>query len=79
LLDDKNHLPKTTQRPVFVVLTKNTKLGLAEITEQYGKCLLVIDASNSLWKIKQWKSEAEFLHLQCFDVIENGAFEYNIP
>jgi competence protein ComEC len=39
---------------------------------------VVLDASNSLWKIAKWKTACEALNLPCFSVPDEGAFVYTI-
>lgn len=63
----------------YLVLSKNTKINLPEIARKYRPSLVIMDASNSLWKIAQWKKQCEELHLQSFSVSTQGAFVVNLP
>ena len=63
----------------FLVLSKNIKINLPEIARKYRPSQVIMDGSNSLWKIAQWKKECEELHLQNFSVSTQGAFVVNLP
>src|SRR5690606_14757564 len=39
----------------YLILTKNTKINLPLIAHKYRPSQVIMDASNSLWKIAQWK------------------------
>ena len=58
----------------YLILSKNAKLNLADITHTFDCGLIIFDASNSLWKIEQWKKECEDLHLRSHSVPHEGAF-----
>ena len=58
----------------FLVLSKNIKINLPEIARKYRPSQVIIDGSNSLWKIAQWKKECEELHLRSHSVATQGAF-----
>jgi competence protein ComEC len=62
-----------------LVLANKTKQSLEEWTKTVRTNLLIIDASNSLWKIEQWKTAAGKLNLPCFSVPEQGAFVGSAP
>jgi len=58
----------------YVVLSKNARLRLADLSKNFNCKKYIFDSSNSLWKIDQWKKECEELHLQFHSVPEQGAF-----
>lgn len=39
--------------------------------------IVVLDATNSLWKIEQWKKACEELLLRCHSVTQEGTFVYS--
>jgi competence protein ComEC len=57
-----------------LLICKNPKIRIADIDASISPTTIVFDASNSLWKIAQWKKECEELHLQYFITGEQGAF-----
>ncbi len=57
-----------------LLISNNPKLPIADIASAVSPTIIVFDASNSLWKIAQWKKECEELHLQYFITAEQGAF-----
>jgi competence protein ComEC len=62
----------------YLIISKNPKIKIAEL-EKFFECKkYIFDASNSLWKIDQWKKECEELHLQSHSVSEQGAFVVNL-
>jgi len=61
----------------YVVISKNPKIKIGDIAQTFNCDQYIFDASNSLWKIEQWKKECEELHLQFHSVSEQGAFVIN--
>jgi competence protein ComEC len=58
----------------YIILSKNPPLHIASIASIFDCKKYIFDASNSLWKIGQWKKECEELHLHFHSVSEQGAF-----
>lgn len=67
-----------TQPPHIIILSQNPNISLQEIIQQWPCRQFVADASNPLWKINQWKKEAEALHLRLHSIPESGAFVVNL-
>jgi competence protein ComEC len=57
-----------------LLICNKPKINISDITTAVMPTIIVFDASNSLWKIAQWKKECEELHLQYFITGEQGAF-----
>jgi competence protein ComEC len=57
-----------------LLISKNPKINILDISSSISPAVIVFDASNSLWKIAQWKKECEELHLHYFITGEQGAF-----
>jgi len=57
-----------------IILSKNPKLSIRQLAEVFDCDEFVFDASNSLWKINQWKKDCENLHLRHHSIPEQGAF-----
>jgi competence protein ComEC len=67
--------PVITKLKIDVLLISNKpKINISDITTAIMPTTIVFDASNSLWKIAQWKKECEELHLHYFITGEEGAF-----
>jgi competence protein ComEC len=67
--------PINNQLAIDVLLIcKNPKIHISDIVSSVSPAVIVFDASNSLWKIAQWKKECDELHLQYFITGEQGAF-----
>ena len=58
----------------ILLISHNPKIKLANIVSAVTPAVIVIDASNNLWKIGQLKKECSGLHLRCYTVSEQGAF-----
>ncbi|MEO6538473.1 MAG: ComEC/Rec2 family competence protein [Ferruginibacter sp.] len=58
----------------ILLISKNPNLHIADITTAVTPAIVVLDASNSLWKIENWKKECEQLLLRCHSIPEKGAF-----
>jgi competence protein ComEC len=70
-----NYEPLTQKMKIDVlIICKKPKINISDITKAVMPSTVVFDASNSLWKIAQWKKECEELHLQYFITGEQGAF-----
>ena len=61
-----------------LLITKNANVDIADITSSVTPRCIVFDASNSLWKIAQWKKQCSLLHLPNFITAEQGAFIFDI-
>lgn len=62
----------------YIVISKNAHIKIEELIHVFDCKKYIFDASNSLWKIEQWKKECEELHLQSHSVPEQGAFVINL-
>ena len=70
--------PLTQKIKVDVLLvSKNPAIKMVDILAAVAPSIIVFDASNSLWKIENWKKECEQLLLRCHSVSEQGAFVLN--
>jgi competence protein ComEC len=58
----------------IIVISKSPKLYIPQLAQVFNCKHYVADASNSLWKIGQWKKDCESLHLQLHSIPEEGAF-----
>ena len=58
----------------ILLISKNPKIKIADIVTAIKPGIIVFDASNSLWRIENWKKECEQLLLRCYSVAEQGAF-----
>ncbi|MDE3142525.1 MAG: ComEC family competence protein [Bacteroidota bacterium] len=57
-----------------IILSKNPKLTITQLAQAFDCNQYIFDASNPLWKIKQWKKDCENLHLRHHSIPEQGAF-----
>lgn len=62
----------------YIVISKNPRIKISEIAKKFDCKNYIFDASNSSWKIEQWKKECEELHLHFHSVMEQGAFVINL-
>ena len=58
----------------YIIISKNPKMKIADLAQTFECKKYIFDASNSLWKIGQWKKECEELHLHFHSVSEQGAY-----
>ena len=61
----------------YIIISKNPRVTISKITANFNCRNFIFDASNSFWKIDQWKKECEELHLHFHSVAEQGAFVIN--
>ena len=62
----------------YILISKNPKIQIADLVENFDCNNYIFDASNPTWKIRQWKKECEELHLHFHSVPEQGAFLINL-
>lgn len=62
----------------YIIFSKNPKIKISDIAENFDCNNYIFDASNPPWKIEQWKKECEELHLHFHSVPEQGAFVINL-
>ena len=62
----------------MIIISKNPKLYIPQLAAVFKCRQYVFDASNSLWKIERWRADCSALHLPCYSVPENGAFELDL-
>jgi competence protein ComEC len=65
---------KPGRAPDLILLTENTGTSLAQWYHLTGCRLFVADGSNAMWKIQQWRKEAEKLPLRLHSTPQQGAF-----
>ncbi|MEX1203487.1 MAG: ComEC/Rec2 family competence protein [Ferruginibacter sp.] len=65
---------KEPEKLDVLLLSKNARVLIADLLQRAQPTIVVFDASNSLWKIDQWKKECEALNLRFHSVNEQGAF-----
>ncbi|MDP4285355.1 MAG: ComEC/Rec2 family competence protein [Bacteroidota bacterium] len=70
-----NYLPMEKKMAVdYIIISKNPKLTIFDLAQIFDCNYYIFDASNTLWKIDEWKKECEELHLHFHSVYEQGAF-----
>ncbi|MBL0357748.1 MAG: ComEC family competence protein [Chitinophagaceae bacterium] len=58
----------------MIVISKNPKLYIHQLANVFNCKQFVFDASNSLWKIENWKQDCDKLNLRYHSIPEQGAF-----
>ena len=67
-------MPAGSKKTDVLLLSHNPAVDIEEVIKLVSPAIIVFDASNSLWKIQQWKRECEALILRYHSVAEEGAF-----
>lgn len=62
----------------ILLISHNAPVRIKEIIIAVRPAVIVFDASNSFWRIENWKKECEELNLRFHSVPEQGAFISNI-
>jgi competence protein ComEC len=62
-----------------IVLSANTRLTIEQLQQTFDGSQIVIDGSNSRWKVNKWRADCEKLGLACHYVVDKGAFVMNLP
>jgi competence protein ComEC len=78
---DNKFVQKKTKKKLTIdllILTKNTKLSITEILNQYNPLQIVIDASNSTYNTKRLKEECKQQGVKCWSTMANGAYQMKL-
>lgn len=71
--------PFKAKQPIdILVLSKNPKLYISNLTKTFSIHQIIIDGSVPQWKAKLWKKDCDSLHIPYYDVSEKGAFVMNL-
>ncbi|MBS1607379.1 MAG: ComEC/Rec2 family competence protein [Bacteroidetes bacterium] len=70
---------ETDTKPVIdlLILSKNPKLYVSQLANQFSIRQVVIDGSVPVWKKKYWQKDCDSLDIPNYDVSEQGAFVMN--
>ncbi|MCX6292101.1 MAG: ComEC/Rec2 family competence protein [Bacteroidetes bacterium] len=61
-------------KPDYIILSGNIKTGLQKIKNKVHFGKLIIDSSNSEKRTGQWLGEAKQLGIDCYSVLQSGAY-----
>ncbi len=68
-------LPTTEKTKIdLVIISKNPRLYIKKLAEQFDIKQVVADGSAPAWKIKYWQADCESLNIPFFSTSEKGAF-----
>jgi competence protein ComEC len=62
-----------------IILSGNTCLTIEQLQQTFNCSQVVIDGSNSRWKVNKWRSDCEKRQLACHCVVDKGAFVMHLP
>ncbi|MFH1004265.1 MAG: ComEC/Rec2 family competence protein [Bacteroidota bacterium] len=62
----------------YIILSKNTKATIHDLQKLFEFKKVIIDSSNSNYKNEIWKEECKILKVNCYSVIDRGAYEEKI-
>jgi competence protein ComEC len=62
----------------YLLLSHNAKVDLSQLDSTHYPKTIIIDGSNSLWKISQWKTQASALPLRLHITAEQGAWHQKL-
>ena len=81
LVDGGLHISPATQklRIDLIIVTGNPRLYIKDLLAITECKQVVIDGSNPVWKVNQWKKDCEAAGIACHSVSINGAFVMNLP
>ena len=80
IISDERNFEALSKRIAIDVLliTGNPKLNINDLAQVFHPQMIVMDASNSMWKIAKWQKACETLLLPHYSITEKGAFIFNI-
>ncbi len=62
----------------LLIISKNPKLSIADLTKIFNCKHFVFDASNPAWKIENWIAECKALQVNFYSIPAKGAFVYDV-
>ncbi len=68
---------KNIEKPLsldLLIITKNPKFSIQEIIQTFNPKEIILDASNSNYISKKFKTEANALNIKCWSVLIDGAY-----
>ncbi len=71
----------TSNKPMavdVVILSKNAGVSLLQLSRSFYIRLVVMDGSNSIWRMERWKKECDSLHLRHYSTQDSGALELSL-
>jgi hypothetical protein len=80
LIDGRNFRPSAIlpHRVDYIILMRNAAVSLEWLHQRLHCTQFIIDGSNQMWKIREWKKEAALLHLHCHSTTDQGAIIINL-
>jgi competence protein ComEC len=79
VIDRSYKFQTATKIPVDVIIVShNPRLYISDVASVFDCKQYVFDASNSTWKIGQWKKDCDSLHLRNYSTPDNGAYILNL-
>jgi competence protein ComEC len=80
IISDEINFEALSEKIVVDVLliTGNPKVNINDLAQVFHPQMIVMDASNSMWKIAKWQKACETLLLPHYSIPEKGAFIFNI-
>jgi len=80
IISDEINFEALSEKIVVDVLliTGNPKVNINDLAQVFQPQMIVMDASNSMWKIAKWQKACDMLLLPHYSVPEKGAFIFNI-
>ncbi|MGZ3940027.1 MAG: ComEC/Rec2 family competence protein [Flavisolibacter sp.] len=75
----KHFKPLKEKEPIdILILSKNPRVYISDLSASFSIKQIVIDGSVPAWKARLWKRDCDSLNINCFDVVEKGAFVMNL-
>jgi competence protein ComEC len=65
--------------PDLLLITHGKSMKMMDFENISQNAMLIFDASNPLWKIRQWKKECEALNLRRISIPDQGAWAIDLP
>ena len=75
IIDSTLHFSSFIKQPIdLLILSKNPRIYISNLTNSFTIKQIVFDSSVPSWKAKIWKHDCDSLHIQYYDVSEQGAY-----
>jgi competence protein ComEC len=62
----------------YLIIANNPEVKISDLVKLFNTKQIIIDSSNSYWKVNKWKKEANELNINIYSIFDLGAYVVDI-
>lgn len=62
----------------YLIIANNPEVKISDLVKLFNTKQIIIDSSNSYWKVNKWKKEAKKLNINIYSIFDSGAYVVDI-